>query len=201
SPFTSVGVEQSTAIVVDGVYYGQGHFLNEALFDLDRIEILKGPQALFFGKNATAGVVSVTTAGPTDTFEAMARIGWEFRSENLIGEAYASGPLTDQLGVRVAVRASKMFDGYFTNRATPVAVNMFDVATNTLIPRVQQPNAGDQPGTDELFGRVTLRWQPSDRLTATLKASASRNEDESNSWNYVAFACPTGFTQPNPEVP
>src|SRR5690606_2437725 len=81
------------------------------------------------------------------------------------------------------------------------AVNMFDVATNTLIPRVQQPNAGDQPGTDELFGRVTLRWQPSDRLTATLKASASRNEDESTSWNYVAFACPTGFTQPNPEVP
>ncbi|MBP8234499.1 MAG: Plug domain-containing protein, partial [Rhizorhabdus sp.] len=55
---TSIGLEQSVAVVVDGIYYGQGRTINEGFFDLGRLEILKGPQALFFGKNATAGVVS-----------------------------------------------------------------------------------------------------------------------------------------------
>jgi len=61
---TSIGLEQSVAVVVDGVYYGQGRTINEGFFDLGRVELLKGPQALFFGKNATAGLVSITIADP-----------------------------------------------------------------------------------------------------------------------------------------
>ncbi|WP_374648923.1 TonB-dependent receptor plug domain-containing protein, partial [Rhizorhabdus sp.] len=56
SSSTSIGIEQSVAVVVDGAYYGQGRIIQEGFFDLQRIEVLKGPQALFFGKNATAGV-------------------------------------------------------------------------------------------------------------------------------------------------
>src|SRR5690606_23513239 len=62
SSSTSIGIEQSVAVIVDGVYYGQGRIINEGFFDMERAEILKGPQALFFGKNATAGVISLTTA-------------------------------------------------------------------------------------------------------------------------------------------
>src|SRR5579885_554696 len=55
SSFTSIGIEQSVAVNIDGVYYGQGRIINEGFFDMKQVEILKGPQALFFGKNATAG--------------------------------------------------------------------------------------------------------------------------------------------------
>ncbi|MFD2783565.1 TonB-dependent receptor plug domain-containing protein [Novosphingobium pokkalii] len=65
SSSTSIGIEQSVATVVDGVYYGQGRVLEEGFFDLAGVEVLKGPQVLFFGKNATAGVISIKTADPT----------------------------------------------------------------------------------------------------------------------------------------
>ncbi len=201
SQATSIGLEQSTAIIVDGVYYGYGHIINEGFFDLARMELLKGPQALFFGKNATAGVVSITSADPTEKFEMMGRVGYEFRSKNLVGEGYVSGPLSDTLSARLAVRVSNMYGGYFHNRATPVSVNIVDIATGAVTPSLQQPNGGNQPGTNEKLIRGTLKWTLDDRLTATLKVSAVRTADESNSWNYVPFACPTGFTQPNPTVP
>ena len=53
SSFLSAGIDQSTAIVVDGTYYGQGRVINDALFDLGGIQVLRGPQALFFGKNVS----------------------------------------------------------------------------------------------------------------------------------------------------
>lgn len=77
---------------MDGVYYGQGRVINEAMLDLQRVEILKGPQALFYG-NATAGVISFTTADPTDDFEAIARAGYEFKAHETSGEAILSGPI------------------------------------------------------------------------------------------------------------
>lgn len=92
SSSTSIGIEQSVAIVVDGVYYGQGRIINEGFFDLGRVEILKGPQALFFGKNATAGVISLTTADPTATPEFKARAGYEFKAEQAQIELVGSGP-------------------------------------------------------------------------------------------------------------
>ncbi|RYD21172.1 MAG: ligand-gated channel, partial [Spirochaetia bacterium] len=110
---TSIGLEQSVAVIVDGAYYGQGRTINEGFFDLARLEILKGPQALFFGKNATAGVVSITTSDPGDKLEVIARAGYEFTAKQIYGEAIVSSPLTDTLGIRVAARASKQFDGYY----------------------------------------------------------------------------------------
>ncbi|WP_459664896.1 TonB-dependent receptor plug domain-containing protein, partial [Novosphingobium sp. 11B] len=90
---TSIGLEQSVAVIVDGAYYGQGRTINEGFFDLGRLEILKGPQALFFGKNATAGVVSITTADPGDKLEVIARGGYEFAAKQVYGEAIVSTPL------------------------------------------------------------------------------------------------------------
>ncbi|WP_310020336.1 TonB-dependent receptor domain-containing protein [Croceicoccus sp. BE223] len=202
SQATSIGLEQSTAVIVDGVYYGQARVINEAFFDLDRVELLKGPQALFFGKNATAGVVSVTTANPTDTFEAMGQVGYEFRSENLVGSAYVSGPIAPNLSARLAVRVSNMFGGYFKNKQVdPLTTATFDIATGNLNPRVQLPSQGDQPGTNEKLIRGTLQWEPTSRLTANLKASWLKSDDESNSWNMVPFRCALGAPQPNPNIP
>lgn len=192
SSSTSIGIEQSVAVVVDGVYYGQGRIINEGFFDLARVEILKGPQALFFGKNATAGVISLTSADPTSTPEFKARAGYEFKAEQAQLELVGSGPLTDTLGVRVAVRASKMWGGYYRNVAAPFNYGTFDVATGAVGSVVASPAPTKQPGERELLGRITLKWEPTDRLTATLKASGTYNKTNNNSWNYVAYNCPNG---------
>ena len=201
SSATSIGIEQSVAVVVDGVYYGQGRVINEGFFDLARLEILKGPQALFFGKNATAGVVSITTADPAPDWEFTVRGGYEFRSEQAQIEGIASGPLSDTLGIRVAVRGSKMWGGYFKNVADPVTLTTFDIATNAVTPHTAEPAPRDQPGEKELLGRVTLKWTPDDRLTATLKASGTYNRTNNSSWNYVLYNCATGVSTLNPSIP
>ena len=200
SQATSIGVEQSTAIVVDGVYYGQGRVINEAFFDLERVELLKGPQALFFGKNATAGVVSIKTADPTDKLEILARAGYEFKSQNVVGEGVISGPIAPNLNGRLAVRLSNMFAGYFTNNAVGLPTSTFDIATGNLNTQFQPKHDGGLPGTNEKLVRGTLQWKPNSDLTATLKAGYLRTEDEANAWNYVPFACPLGTAQPNPSI-
>lgn len=183
SSSTSIGIEQSVAVVVDGVYYGQGRIINEGFFDLAGIEILKGPQALFFGKNATAGVISIKTADPTDTFTVKARAGYEIKSQQAQLEAAASGPIGENLGLRVAARVSKMWGGYYTNESP--TRNIFYGGNNYSAAPVQK----DTPGEQELLGRITLKWEPTDNLTATVKVSGSRNEVDSSSWNYVAYHC------------
>ncbi|MGB3807061.1 MAG: TonB-dependent receptor [Erythrobacter sp.] len=201
SSATSIGIEQSVAVVVDGVYYGQGRTINEGFFDLERVEILKGPQSLFFGKNATAGVISLTTADPGSTPEYIARVGYEFAAENLYGEAIISQPLSDTLGVRVAVRASEMFGGYYTNVQVPVDYGTTDIATGDFTNHVAAPAAEEQPQERNLIGRVTLQYEPSSRFTATLKASGTINKTEGNGWNYVAIRCPGGSTTIAPSYP
>jgi len=201
SSSTSIGIEQSVAVIVDGIYYGQGRIIQEGFFDLASLEILKGPQALFFGKNATAGVVSITTADPTDELELIGRAGFEFESQRSQLEAIVSGPLSDTLGLRVALRGSKMSDGFFENRAGPVSYDTFDIATGTLAPHTAMPADRNQPNEEELLGRVTLKWTPNDRFTATLKGSGDYNDVNNSSWNYVAYKCADGVSTLNPASP
>lgn len=198
---SSIGIEQSVAVVVDGAYYGQGRVINEALFDLARIEVLKGPQALFFGKNATAGVISITTADPGEVLELRARAAYEFTAENAIGEFVASTPLSETLGVRVALRASKMYGGYVENLATPQVYTTRDFAAGNAITNHPLPVAArEAPGGHELLGRISLKWTPTQDLDVTLKASAFESEVNDPGWNTVLFACPNGVSQQNPAV-
>lgn len=195
SSSTSIGIEQSVATVVDGVYYGQGRIINEGFFDLSRVEILKGPQALFFGKNATAGLISITTADPTDKTEIITRAAYEFKSQQVQGEIIGSTPLTDTLGIRVALRGSKMYGGYYRNEADPFTFTTLDVATGTFTDHIANPSPRKAPGEKELLGRVTLKWEPTSDITNTLKISGTYNKVNNNSWNYVAFNCVGGDSQ------
>lgn len=198
---SSIGIEQSVAVVVDGAYYGQGRIINEGFFDLERAEILKGPQALFFGKNATAGVVSLTSASPKSKPEFLTRVAYDIKSENLIGEFIGSGPITDTLGVRVALRGSKMFGGYFRNNASPTTYTTTNDVTGLTTIHQNLPAARDAPGTREFIGRATLLWEPTDRFTANLKASANINNSDIPAWNFVLFNCPTGRSARNAAIP
>ncbi len=200
STATSIGIEQSVAVVVDGVYYGQGRTINEGLFDLARLEILKGPQALFYGKNATAGVISIATADPTSKPEFKARAGYEFQARQIIGELIGSGPLADNLGIRVALRGTKMYGGYFKNLGAPTTYTTRDVVTgiSTVHPRAAAD--ADTPQSRDLLGRVTLKWEPADRLAFTLKATTSKSDNNNGAYNFVLFNCPGGTARLNPAI-
>lgn len=200
SSSTSIGIEQSVAAVVDGVYYGQGRVINEGFFDLQAVEVLKGPQALYFGKNATAGVISIRTANPTENPELTARLGYELTAEQLIGELIGSTPLTDTLGLRIAVRGSNMFGGYFNNRGQDVNYNTLDIATGVTTPHPTRAYDRDEPGEKEVLGRITLQWKPTTDLAFTLKASETYSKNDNNSWNYVPFACVNGTYQLNSSI-
>lgn len=200
---TSIGLEQSVAVIVDGAYYGQGRTINEGFFDLGRLEILKGPQALFFGKNATAGVVSITTADPGDHLEVIGKVGYEFAAKRILGEAIVSTPLSDTLGLRAAVRASKSYDGYFRQLGTlqpyPTIDRTSTAQAGTTTNQVSGP-AGDGRG-DEFYVRGTLKWKPVDRFTATLKANYGRNNINNPGAGSVLYYCPTGSSAGNPAIP
>jgi iron complex outermembrane recepter protein len=74
----SAGFDQSVSFVIDNMPMSRGREISLPQFDIQRVEVLKGPQALFFGKNTTGGLISVVSRGPTDEFEAGGRAGYGY---------------------------------------------------------------------------------------------------------------------------
>lgn len=94
------GLQQSTAMVIDGVPVARaGEFLND-LADIERVEILRGPQGTLFGKNATAGIVSIVTRRPTDVFEGQGQFGVTTDEEYMV-RGMLNVPLSDNARFRV----------------------------------------------------------------------------------------------------
>jgi len=93
--------EASVALVQDELYFGRPGYFTEAMFDLDRVEVLRGPQGTLFGKNSVAGVFNVTSRGVDADLAADVRLlGGEFGEQRY--EGGVGGMLTDWLGGRVA---------------------------------------------------------------------------------------------------
>jgi len=142
----NMSIEQSAPIFVDGIHFGRGSMIKGAFLDLERIEVLRGPQPVYFGQNATAGAFSVTTRKPTPEWEG--DITSEFGNFGRVSfEGGAGGPITDTLGIRVAGKWDR------TSGHLKDLVNGFNF-----------PNRKDQAG------RVTLQWNPSENFEALLKA-------------------------------
>ncbi|MEL7043101.1 MAG: TonB-dependent receptor [Pseudomonadota bacterium] len=96
------GFEQSVGVVVDGVYNSRGEYFRNGLMDIERVEVLRGPQGTLFGKNATAGLINVVTADPTDSFEAF--IKTRAGTDDLYGgQLVISGPITEGLQGRLVL--------------------------------------------------------------------------------------------------
>ncbi len=198
SSASTISIEQSVSTIIDGVYYPQGRVINESLFDVRQIAILKGPQALFFGKNATAGVIAVETNGPGDEFEAMFRGGYEFEQERQVYEGVVSGPLTETLGARLALRFSDMSEGFMDNPVGTTTYTTLDAAT--FVPTVHQnppPDDDAWPGTESFYGRLTLDWAPNDQSSITLKTSYADADLVSPTGGRELWFCPALNGQPH----
>lgn len=110
----SDGIEPGVGFYVDQVYYNRPATATFDLVDIDRVEVLHGPQGTLFGKNTTAGVINVTTASPTFTPQAIGELtGGNFGY--FLAKGAVSGPLVgDVLAGRLSIATSRR-DGLATN--------------------------------------------------------------------------------------
>ncbi len=140
------GFEQSVAMFVDGVYYGRDQLSRLPLVDMERVEVLRGPQPTLFGKNAIAGAVNITTRSPTDEFEGTVSGLYEFNHKELQLTGVLSGPLSDGVEARV-VGYHRSMDGYFYN----------------------QKLKRNEPNVDEYYVRGKVEFDKGGPLAAELK--------------------------------
>ncbi|MCB2077852.1 MAG: TonB-dependent receptor plug domain-containing protein [Novosphingobium sp.] len=174
SSSSDAGFDQSVLVEVDGVPFSRGSIIGTRLFDIANVQVLSGPQALFFGKNSPAGVISINSANPTQDFEAYVTAGYEFNADQAYTEGAISGPLSSTLSARLAFRASTQ-KGWIKNVAPVVPLFLNPAVNSTGAPYKRAP------GSDEIAGRLTLQWEPSDDFTARLRFTV--NSVEANSGN------------------
>lgn len=176
SPANQTGFEQAVSVAIDGVQTSDGRITQAGFFDLQQVEVMKGPQALFFGKNSPAGVISIKSADPTTDFMAMARVGYEFVGGETNLEGTVSGPINQVFGARLAVKYRNL-DGWLRNTAQPIANPFYNAATGAPAGAATLPGASDsRPGDEELLGRLTLTADFSENFKARLKLFASSAE-------------------------
>jgi len=141
----SVTTDPGVAVAFNDTPFIHNHFFEQEFYDVSQLEVLRGPQGTLYGRNATAGVVNVVSARPTDQFEAMlsADIG---NYKNRRFEAMLNLPIVDdRLALRVAGEWTKR-DGYSINDITGRNID----------------------GRDLWSGRASLRWKPTSKITADL---------------------------------
>jgi iron complex outermembrane receptor protein len=129
------GFEQSVPLSVDGVSYGRSQLARVPLVDLARVEVLRGPQPTLFGKNAIGGVVSITTAKPTEEFEGKISASYESEHDESRSLLVLSGPLSESVLGRLTVSHREM-DGWIRNE---------------YLDRIE-------PSRDETYVRGQLEW-------------------------------------------
>ncbi len=176
--------DQAVAFNIDGVQIARALPRQLSEFDLQQVEVLKGPQALYYGKNSPGGIVVLRTADPGDHFEAGAKAYYEFNAQEIRGEAFISTPLTDSLGLRVAATGAKQ-RGWIHNIASP----------GTLY----SPDHDHLPKSDEFGGRVTLKFDDGGPFKARFKFNyGSVNTDGMFSILQRVY-CPFGAPQGSSE--
>lgn len=179
-PDTNPFGDQSVSFNIDGVQIAKSSVRRLAFMDMEQVEVLKGPQALFFGKNSPGGIISIRTADPTSSFAAKASVGYEFNAHEWRGEGFVSGPLTDTLGARVAFYGSKM-------RGDVKSL----VPDDSLYPRFHKYG----PHSRDFAVRGTLKFEPNEALTARLKVTYGKVKGAGPAENSQVVFCPLGVSQ------
>jgi outer membrane receptor protein involved in Fe transport len=120
----NIGLEPSVAMFVDGVYRSRAIAQISDLPDIQRVEVLRGPQSTLFGKNASAGVISIVTKEPSFDFGGSIEASYG-NYDAMVAKGYLTGPIGDALAFSVAAGVNKR-DGYVTNLANGDDVNNRD---------------------------------------------------------------------------
>ena len=160
---TTLGVSPAVSIYVDQQPLPFSPMARGATLDLERVEVLKGPQGTLFGENSTGGAINYIAAKPTQDVQAGFDLTYG-RFNEVDAEAYLSGPLTDTLSARIAVR-NEYQDGW------------------------QRGYTQDETIGDKRFssGRLSLSWKPVDRVRVDLTASGWRDRSETQQPQLIAY--------------
>ena len=140
------GFEQSVGQYIDGIHYGRQQLLRMPFLDLERIEVLKGPQSIMFGKNSVAGALNLSSAKPTQDTEIHLGLQYQPTINATEFTGMVSGALTETLSARLAVRDYSE-DGYIEN---------------TFKDR-------DETIREETAVRLSLLWEPNDTMNFLFK--------------------------------
>ena len=187
-PTSGSGYDQGVAVNLDGVTLVDGNAIRLGQFDMGRVEVLQGPQSLYFGKNASGGIVSVVSADPTDDPYLMLRMGYGFEAREFLTEAVVSGPITDTLGARLAFYRSDM-EGVYRNA---LAANFSQAQPSPIFgapPPANTQRAGERTLTG---GRLTLKFDPSERFSVKLKGTYMDYSGAGSFDQAQLFHCPSG---------
>lgn len=149
---TSVGTDPSIGVYQDGIYLARKGGALSDLLDVQRVEILKGPQGTLFGRNAVGGAISITTARPVDTFEAEVGLGLGNYGGRM-ARGMVNAPITDNVTLRATLQ-TRQRDGWQEN-----VINGVD---------------GDD--RDRTTGRVKLLWDASE--TFAIEIGGQWNETD-----------------------
>ncbi len=153
--------EPSVAVIVDGVQQVNPAQFNQELFDIEQIEVLKGPQGAVYGRNAIGGAIVITTRQPTDEFEGQIRAGIDNGFSYWL-RGGITGPISDTLRFRLA--GSWLDSEGFLN--------------NPFLGEEADP-------VEDLSFRGTLLWNPTPEFTADLRGSISRLRTQALYFNIV----------------
>lgn len=145
--------DRSVGVFIDDVYVGRGGAMLADFFDVERLEVLRGPQGTLYGRNVVGGSVNIVTQKPTFVHDAAveATVG---SYDLLEGRAFINAPFNDQLAGRLAVTHSE-HDGYALNTFTGHRVEAADVTSV----------------------RGALRYDPNEDVSVILRANGSWNRD------------------------
>ncbi len=171
SDFTT-NVESPVAVYLDEVYISQMSSTGFQLFDMERVEILRGPQGTLYGRNATGGLAHFVSKKPTEEFEGYAR-ATAGKYDQIKFEGAVGGAISDTLMFRVSGMWND-HDGYVKNRLTGDDLN----------------NGDDQAW------RVQALWAPSDSFELLLNARGTRQDIDTGFFEHVS-ANVEGFYTPN----
>ena len=152
--------DPSAAFLLDGIYIARPQIQNLSFYDLERVEVLRGPQGTLYGRNTTAGAISVVSAQPADRFEAAAgaAIG-NYNSRK--ADAMLNVPVNDALALRAALALNR-HDSYLRNgQGTPYALGL---------------------DRDDVSARLTAKLKPGADATLLLRYDHSKVDDNNDSF-------------------
>ena len=150
----SVAAEPSVSTVVDGVVLARAGQAFADIYDVQRVEILRGPQGTLFGKNASAGLINIITGNPSDTPESTIDILLAQDNETRV-QGMVSGPLWNKLSYRLAGFVNK-FDGFVNNAHNDTRIY----------------------GVDRHGARLKLKYQPSEAFSTLLSLEHYQADDQ-----------------------
>lgn len=160
---TALGASPTVSVYVDEVPLPLSAMAQGTSLDLERVEVLKGPQGTLFGQNATGGAINYIAAKPTNVFAAGGDLTYG-RFNRVEGKGFVSGPITDTLTARVAVRYDRSDDWQYSYT------------------RKASIGSGDF-----LTGRVLLDWKPTDRFKLSINANAWRDKSDNQAAQLVSI--------------